>query len=440
MWGVLNQVIGKTKNKGSIIPFITVDGLKIHSLCRISNEFGKFYSTIGESMASKITQDHHSIDYYLSKMPRNISSLVMKSTNITEIEHIIHKLPNKTSYGHDTISNTLLKQLCPSISLTLNIIFNQSIAQGIFPDAMKLTEVIPLYKGKDQDQIVNYRPISLLITISKVLEKLIYVQVYQYIDKNKILFNSQYGFRNKHSCEQALIELTGEIIQAKEQNLKSTALFLDLSKAFDTLDHEILLSKLKRYGIRGVCNNWFQSYLSGRSLKANVRTSEHTVTASEKFVINYGTARGSCLGPLLFILFTNDIQTLPLFSSIILFADNTTLLSSAQNDKLLRFYLEHDMLILMDWYKANKLSLNVDKTVLLRFWPSTDFRINVGNTVICNTHCTRYLGVLIDDKLTWKEHTNQLYCKLLTNKRLLSNAKKFATRLLFAKNIFCPYI
>ena len=107
-------------------------------------------------MASKITQGHHSIDHYLSKMPRNISSLVMKSTNITEIEHIIQKLPNKTSYGHDTISNTLLKQLCPSISFALNKIFNQSIAQGIFLNAMKLAEVIPLYKGKDQDQIVNY--------------------------------------------------------------------------------------------------------------------------------------------------------------------------------------------------------------------------------------------------------------------------------------------
>ena len=216
LWGILNQVIGKMKNKGSIIPFITVEGLKIHSPCRIANEFGKSYSTIGESMASKITQGQHNIDYYLAKMPRNITSLVMRSTNITEVEHIICKLPNKTSYGHDNISNTLLKQLSPSISFTLNKIFNQSIAQGIFPNAMKLAEVIPLYKGKDQDQTVNYHPISLLITISKVLEKLIYARVYQYIDKNKILFNSQYGFRSKHSCEQALTELTGELLQAKE--------------------------------------------------------------------------------------------------------------------------------------------------------------------------------------------------------------------------------
>ena len=122
--------------------------------------------------------------------------------------------------GIHNISNTLLKQLSPSISFTLNKIFNQSIAQGIFPNAMKLAKVIPLYKGKDQDQIVNYQPISLLITIPKVLEKLTYARVYQYIDKNKILFNSQCTFKSKHSCEQALIELTGELLQAKEQKLK----------------------------------------------------------------------------------------------------------------------------------------------------------------------------------------------------------------------------
>ena len=129
--------------------------------------------------------------------------------------------------------------------------------QGIFPSAMKKAEVIHLYKGKDQDQIVNYRPILLLIMISKVLEKLIYSQVYHFIDQEKILYKSQYGFRSKHSCEQALIELTGELIQAREQKWESAALFLDLSKAFDTLDHKVLLAKFERYGIRGICSDWF---------------------------------------------------------------------------------------------------------------------------------------------------------------------------------------
>ena len=192
----MNQVIGKSKNKGSIIPYITVDGLKIHSANRIANEFGKYYSTLGESMATHITQSHHDIDHYLSKIPRNLSSLVMSLTSIEEIEKIIHQLPNKSSHGHDTISNILLKELNTSISYPLMLIFNQSITQGMFPKSKKLVEVIPLYKGKCMDFVENYRPILLLITISKVLEKIIYTRVYNYIEKHEILLNSQYGFRS----------------------------------------------------------------------------------------------------------------------------------------------------------------------------------------------------------------------------------------------------
>ena len=168
LWGLLNQVIGKIKNKGSIIPYITVNCLKIHSATRIADEFGKFYSTLGESMASKIVPGNYDTDHYLSKIPRNLNSLVLAPTSIEEVEKIILKLPSKSSHGHDTISNILLKKLNTSISYPLTHIFNQSIAQGVFLDSMKLTEVIPLCKGKSMDAVENYRPISLLITISKL--------------------------------------------------------------------------------------------------------------------------------------------------------------------------------------------------------------------------------------------------------------------------------
>ena len=229
----------------------------------------------------------------------------------------------------------------------------------MFPEKMKWAEIIPLYKGKRMDLTINYRPISLLITISKVLEKLIYKRVYSFLETNNILFSSQYGFRTKRSCEQAIMEVVGYALQAKNNKEKCACLYLDLSKAFDTLDHTILLKKLNNYGIRGKANLWFQNYLSNRSLIAKVTTSPNKVVKSERFDITYGTAQGSCLGPLLFILFVNDIHHLPIYSKLILFADDTTLFNSHYCSKYLRFMLEHDLNIMIDWFNANKLSLNL---------------------------------------------------------------------------------
>ena len=178
-------------------------------------------------------------------IPHNLNSLVLRQTTEKEIETLISQLPNKSSSGHDHISNKLLKGIGEAISYPLMIIFNQSITQGIFPDIMKLADVIPLYKGKDRDEVINYRPISLLMTLSKILEKIIYKRIYIYLDKNNILYDSQYGFRNKCSCEQVITELLGHILQAKELNHHCASVFLDLSKAFNTLNHEVLLSKLE---------------------------------------------------------------------------------------------------------------------------------------------------------------------------------------------------
>ena len=253
--------------------------------------------------------------------------------------------------------------------------------------------------------------------------------MYSFLETNNILFSSQYGFRTKHSCEQAIMEVVGYALQAKNKGEVCACLYLDLSKAFDTLDHSRLLKKLNNYGIRGIANSWFRNYLSNRSLIAKVTTSPNKVVKSERFDITYGTAQGSCLGPLLFILFVNDIHHLPLYSKLILFADDTTIFNSHTCSKYLQFMLEHDLNIMIDWFNANKLSLNLQKTVAMQFWSNnTNLNLHVNNTEILIVESTKFLGVQIDNQLTWHNHVNHVINKLHSNRRLMSLGKNLLNR------------
>ena len=174
---------------------------------------------------------------------------------------------------------------------------------------MKKADIVPLYKSKDKQECSNYRPISLLITLSKLLEKIVYKRVYQFLEKTGQIFPSQYGFRTFHSCENAVSEPLSTIIKGKEQSLYTVSLFLDLSKAFDSLEHEIMLRKLGSYGIRGNVLQWFRSYLSERQIRTKCPiSSSGQIEYSEYKPIRYGTPQGSCLGPLLFLIFTNDLH------------------------------------------------------------------------------------------------------------------------------------
>ena len=220
--------------------------------------------------------------------------------------------------------------------------------------------------------------------------------------------------------------MVGHVLQAKNEGKHSMGVFLDLSKAFDMLDHPVLIAKLERYGIRGNMLDWFKSYLSGRSLVAKISNSTNVTMYSKKYDIMFGTAKGSCLGPLLFVIFCNDIYMLPIMGKLILFADDTTLIETHRNKKFLDYAVCHDILLLMDWFMANKLTLNFNKTVAMNFWPGNKKGANSINIMDVNipfVKSTRFLGVYLDKNLDWKYHSNQVYNKMQSNKQLLNISK-----------------
>ena len=216
LWNMINKISGKNNDKTSIIDYIKVDNIEYYDSVGITNNLCKYFANIGENLLSKIPKSNKSINEYLAKIKRNEKSLFLRPTSEQEIDKIIEKLPNKNSSGYDNISNILLKKLKFPLLKPLNIIFNKSISSGIFPEKMKLADVFPLHKGKEKFLPTNYRLISLLLTISKVLEKLIYIRTYSFLNENNQLYVSQYRFRNYHSCENAISELVGHILKRRE--------------------------------------------------------------------------------------------------------------------------------------------------------------------------------------------------------------------------------
>ena len=190
----------------------------------------------------------------------------------------------------------MLKSLKSVLLEPLSIVFNQSMNEGIFPEVMKLADIVPLYKNKKKYLVDNYRPISLLITLSEILEKLMHKRVYRHLEENNLIYNSQYGFCPRHSCENAVGELLSVIIKGHENNKTTIAVFLDLSKALDTLSHLVLLEKLERYGIRGITNDWFCSYLKNRELRCKLKN-ETQETYSSKYTVTFSTPKEVCWAP-----------------------------------------------------------------------------------------------------------------------------------------------
>ena len=425
LWSLMNEVIKKEKNKTNVISYLQVENRLIRNPKGIAKEFNQYFSNVGKTYANKVRKSKKELNAYLEAITRCNKSMFLTPVTALEVERIISNLKNKNSSGYDSISNTLLKDLRKSIVLPLTIIFNKSLQEGTFPTAMKLSDVTPLYKNKDRHLTSNYRPISLLLTISKVLEKVVYVRTYGFLENTGQIYSSQYGFRPKHSCTNAISELTSEIVKGWEHRKNTVAAFLDLSKAFDTLNHKVLLQKLERYGIRDHCNNWFKSYLLDRKMRTKCVTTGNSKTIlSDYNPVEYGTPQGSCLGPLLFLIFSNDLYLHVEYCKIILFADDTTIYVTEKNNNYAKACLEHDLQNIVDWFRANSLTLNLEKSAVVNFNPNpAPLSLKIDKVPLPDVTTIKFLGVWLDNKLNWDTHINKLCIKINQNLNFLKMGK-----------------
>ena len=371
MWQTLNNVIGQHRDKSCCIESLKVDNLTITDPSKISNSMCNYFSNVGKHFANKIKRPKKDINSYLEKIRRNSTNMMFTQVTKKELSKLFKELPNKSSHGHDDLDNILLKELSESILDPLVLLFNRSLQEGYFPNQMKIAEVVPLYKSKERDQTNNYHPISLLMVISKLLERVVYKRTFQFVTDTGQLYDSQYGFRKNHSCNDAISELLGEILHNLENNQFTVAIYINLSKAFDTLQHSVILKKLECYGIRGKCLEWFTNYFKERYMSVKLHTKSGEIVKSDLRRVEYGTPQGSCLGPLIFLLFCNDLYLHLDYLSSIQFADDTTLYHGCRHLKLSKFCIESDLAVIDDWFAANKLTLNVGKTVLMLFKPNT---------------------------------------------------------------------
>ena len=399
---------------------------------QICDNFNQYFTTVADNILKKNkTPILKTFDKYLPE--RNSKSFLFEPCTPNEVYLLVEQLNPHKGTGPNGIYTEILKLINHLICDTLCKIFNMCITTGRHPDKLKLAHALPIYKKGSRLLVSNYRPISLLSNLNKILEKIMHKRIYAFLEKYEILYELQFGFRAGYSTSHALIHMTEAIRSALDSGSVTCGIFVDFQKAFDTVNHDILLKKLEHYGFRGVINNWFRSYLTDRKQKVVINGFE-----SESKILPHGVPQGSVLGPILFLIYINDLNRCIKYSTTYHFADDTNLLHISKDYKSLQKKVNYDLFSLHKWLTANKISLNEGKTELIYFRKSGNaptLNIKLHGKTLIPSKFVKYLGIYLDEFLSGNTQCSELTKKLNRANGMLAKARHYVPELEL-KNIY----
>ena len=435
LWAGINEIIN-SKSKSNFTPSCieeindTGELTTITEPAKVANAFNDHYVSVANKILKKrkYPGNKHFTHYLKNSNPY---TFMTSPTTPQEIEDIIMVSDTSKSTGPNSIPNRILKEIRTSISTPISNLCNNSFATGKFPDILKISKVTPIHKKNSKLKVENYRPISLLSNINKIIEKIMFKRLYSFLELHNCIYELQFGFREKHSTNHALLSMTQQIKDEIDKGNYAIGIFVDFQKAFDTVNHEILLRKLQHYGIRGISNKWFQSYLSNRKQYVSINNSD-----SDLKVIEHGVPQGSILGPLLFLVYINDLHKSINFSTTRHFADDTNLLHiinrNSQRNKNIARKVNTDLKSLNNWLLANKISLNSAKTEMIYFRKKgvniPDVKIYLNGIKLTPTSEVKYVGIIFDEFLVFDAHIKSLNAKLKRTNNLLAKSRHYVDK------------
>ena len=440
-WKILKQAMNK-ESKTVTIDKIVSDNHEITDKALISEAFNEHFSSVAERLADSIDPCDSNPKELGIQSP--LYQFKLRHIPPNKVSNALNKLKNDKATGMHNLPDRILKLSKDVIANSLSDIFNAGIDASVFPSDFKMARVAPIFKSDDRDDLNNYRPISVLPTVARVFERLIYEQLYKYFAENKLLSNEQWGFRSIRSTALALSDCSYTWTLTVDRGDISSAVLLDIEKAFDTIDHRILVNKLSQYGVCDDSLKFFESYISEQVQCCSVNGCTSTLR-----YIKYGVPQGSILGPLLFIIYMNDLPNVVKNGEICMYADDTNLSTKVNKISDISDQLIPEFTNILNWLKENRLSLNFMKTKFMligsiqKIQPLSNLiAIRVNGRLLKRVKRIKYLGSVVDENLTWDDHINYISVKIRRNIGILKKMKLTVPReslVLLYKTLIEPY-